>query len=151
MRRGNLQRVGLRKGRKMEVYYYYLDRFLCKAKRLDNREWVIGHLFRSGEKAYLLRGETNGIPNMQEVDTRTLCQCTGRKDKYGNFVWEKDILSGERFVDRGRDGVFLPDKCTVTYSEANSRFDPIGLWQPYYNSIKNYVVIGNIIDNPELQ
>ena len=40
------------------------DRYLFKAKRIDNGEWVQGYLFGIWEKRYILWGMTNDIPNI---------------------------------------------------------------------------------------
>ena len=68
------------------------DRYLYKAKRADNGEWVQGYLFGIWEKRYILWGMTNDIPNMIEVDPTTICQCTGLKDKNGKLIWENDVV-----------------------------------------------------------
>lgn len=89
------------KGEKME------ERYLFKAKRTDNGEWVFGNLitnvfFRLGQSIpYILCpdkaeydcfedfSEGNGI---FEVQPDTICQCTGLKGKDGKLIWENDIV-----------------------------------------------------------
>ena len=144
-----------------------MDRYLYKAKRLDNGEWVQGYYVKGlnmyDKEAYLIfepttifysSGETDG---WSEVDPSTICQCTGLKDKNGKLIWENDILhNGNYFV--------------VKWNESCSRFDivlnkfhniPIGKWEPMicdwktndfkeYRKAVDYEVIGNIFDNPEL-
>lgn len=84
------------------------DRYLCKAKRTDNGEWVEGNLVRSedavdGYKAIIIpitkgymfiiggtRG-TLGFKNWHIVDHSTICQCTGLEDKNSKLVFENDI------------------------------------------------------------
>lgn len=143
------------------------DRYLFKAKRLDNGEWVQGYYVKGlnmyDKEAYLIfepttifysSGETDG---WSEVDPSTICQCTGLKDKNGKLIWENDILhNGNYFV--------------VKWNESCSRFDivlnkfhniPIGKWEPMicdwktndfkeYRKAVDYEVIGNVFDNPEL-
>ena len=64
------------------------DRYLSKAKRIDNGEWIQGYLYDIWEKRYILWGMTNNIPTMIEVDPTTICQCTGLKDENGNLIWQ---------------------------------------------------------------
>lgn len=64
------------------------NRYLFKAKRKDNGEWVQGYLYGIWEKRYILWGMTNDIPDMIEVDPSTICQCTGLKDKNSKLIWE---------------------------------------------------------------
>lgn len=83
------------------------DRYLFKAKRVDNGEWIIGSLiqnpFFKGVRSWIsseqedktrLRSisRTQALWNSIEVDSSTICQCTGVKDKNGKLIWENDIL-----------------------------------------------------------
>jgi uncharacterized phage protein (TIGR01671 family) len=125
------------------------DRFLFRAKRIDNGEWVQGYLYGIWERRYILWGMTNDIPNMVEADPSTICQCTGLKDKNGNLIWENDILSGHI------DDEFPEDetrKRVVWYENGWCTNEP---GCDYYEELddfdsENFEVIGNMIDNPEL-
>lgn len=90
------------------------ERYLFKAKRADNREWVIGNLiqnpFFKGVRSWIsseqedktrLRSisRTQALWNSIEVDSSTICQCTGLKDKNGKLIWENDVV--ELFGHRG--------------------------------------------------
>lgn len=50
-------------------------------KRVDNDEWTEGYLFKIWNRAFLLWGTTNGVPNMIEVKPETVGQYTGLTDK----------------------------------------------------------------------
>lgn len=87
------------------------DRYLFKAKELDDGEWVKGNLIQSCDATdgwetiiipiknsnmftkHIKRGYGNlGFENWYRVDPSTICQCTGLKDKNGKLVWENDIV-----------------------------------------------------------
>lgn len=138
------------------------DRYLFKAKRIDNEEWVQGYLYGIWEKRYILWGMINDIPNMIEVDPSTICRCTGLKDKNGNLIWECDII----LFQRDNDDCPFTNKDTkkrlgkVFYKGFRTTF-AIGMGKNGSGSINDdlwkYVqngnrveVIGNIFDNPEL-
>lgn len=136
------------------------DRYLYKAKRVDNGEWIVGGLVRYGftgkEKYYIVPDYASDLYAI-EIDPNTICQCTGLKDKNGKLIWENDILHNGNYFVVKRNG-----SC--------SRFDivlnkfhniPIGKWEPMicdwktndfkeYRKAVDYEVIGNVFDNPEL-
>ena len=138
------------------------DRYLFKAKRTDNGEWVQGYLYGIWEKKYILWGMTNDIPNMIEVDPTTSCQCTCLKDKNGKLIWEGDII----LFQLDNDDCPFPNKDTkkrlgkVFYKGVRTTF-AIGMGENGSSSINDdlwkYVqngnrveVIGNVFDNAEL-
>lgn len=73
------------------------DRYLFRAKRKDNGEWVFGGLsYCEKNGAYFItkmgKDHISYIGYSQEVDPETICQCTGIKVKNDNLIWENDIL-----------------------------------------------------------
>ena len=150
------------------------DRYLFKAKRIDNGEWVIGNLitnvfFRLGQSIpYILCPdkaeydcfedftEENGI---FEVRPDTICQCTGLKDKNDKLIWENDIVKD----------IFSDTCAPIKYGSYQNCFDStkaehIGFYVDwsgkyakryrkdlcYWINMVNAEIIGNIFDNPEL-
>ena len=140
------------------------DRYLFKAKRADNGEWVIGFHAYIHKKHYiytgqLIHGGLYDVAERFEVDPSTICQCTGLKDKNGKLIWENDIVKD-----------FFSDACApIRYGSYQNCFDSskaehIGFyvdWSGKYT--KNYrkdfgywihmvdtEVIGNVFDDPEL-
>ena len=131
------------------------DRYLFKAKRLDNGEWVEGALF-NGESHCIIGQEIKFSPYTEheckivgyEVDRDTICQCTGLKDKNGKLIWENDIVGYyDKYVGKWRYGL-------VGYGEFNcSCCNGVYGWHFGDEDIreyKGYEVKGNKFDNPEL-
>ena len=123
------------------------NRFLFRGKRIDTGEWVQGYLYGIWERRYILWGMTNDIPDMVEIDPSTICQCTGRKDKNGNLIWENDIAN------------CMEEECcgyiSWNESEAGFYFDVLledGSFEEehIYDYQDCIEVIGNTFDNPDL-
>lgn len=117
---------------------------LFKAKRKDNGKWIEGNYFRHWEKAYILFGTTNYIPNMTEVEPATICQFTGLVDMDGIKIWENDIVKFENVYSIPHIGrvryyagakPISDNKYSVDLAECNK---------------EDLKVLGNIFDNTEL-
>lgn len=120
------------------------DRYLFKAKRVDNREWVVGYLYRLSENnpPFIM---LHKYGESYEVDEHTICQCTGLKDKNGNLIWENDIVNTQC------------GKAIVVWGKAEWRIKWIKdtIWRKdlyFWTNDDDWKceVIGNIFDNKEL-
>ena len=139
------------------------DRYLFKAKRADNGEWVTGYYTKS-----IVNGSVFGYIRESIFGTdikimlNTLCQYTGLKDKNGKLIWEGDII----LFQLDNDDCPFPNKDTkkrlgkVFYKGFRTTF-AIGMGENGSSSINDdlwkYVqngnrveVIGNVFDNAEL-
>lgn len=131
------------------------DRYLYRAKRTDNGEWVEGCLLIIDDSEYriatsCLQGDVKELLNVcaYEVDQSTICQCTGLKDKNDKDIYEGDILRKSGYWDvrvEFERGQFCIKGADIVQYLNNT----------IYGSIRNfpvdeYEVIGNIFDNPEL-
>lgn len=112
------------------------DRYLFKAKRIDNGEWGIGFLSIHKTGKCFIRPIGGSASSSVEVEKNTICQCTGLKDRNGKLVWENDI---------------------VKYDWGGTRIDFIEYQPPIFTyskamrwNLQQDEVIGNIFDNPEL-
>ena len=78
------------------------DRYLYRAKRTDNGEWVEGDLVHSVYKINdTCVGKYGSEVGMHQVYESTICQCTGLKDKNGKLIFENDIAKG-KYYDNGK-------------------------------------------------
>ena len=133
------------------------DRYLYRAKRTDNGEWVEGYLYGIWERRYILWGMTNDVPNMVEVDQSTICQCTGLMEKNGNPIFENDIVKyhfGEKYA-RIKYGVYQncfdstkTGHCGfyVDWSDSENKRKDLGYWI----NMVDAEIAGNVFDNHEL-
>ena len=125
------------------------DRYLYRAKQMDNGEWIGGYLYGIWERRYILWGMTNDVPDMVEVDPSTICQCTGLRDKNGKLIWENDILIGHL------DDIFPENATYVMVMWHNNGFcthqDEFDDYEPLDEfDQNNFEVCGNVFNNPEL-
>lgn len=141
------------------------NRYLCRAKRIDNEQWVEGFYFcmthpdgRHTHHFIIPLGADlslgTPIEKIQvEVDPSTICRCTGLKDKNGKLIWEHDIIKCYADTnDLGNDLFFWYEVLWHEnyhcwwLSEINIEEGEY-LHEFYSNDIE---VIGTKFDNPEL-
>lgn len=139
------------------------DRYLFKAKRKDNGEWVEGHLITDEQNkdkcfiGYVFGTNDDGTPHDFDivlVDPVTLCQCTGLRDKNSKLIWENDIVKtkffgkeigiAKNFNDYDEFQIAYYMGCY--YFENKTRKFAFS----YIADIEDLEIIGNIFDNPEL-
>lgn len=138
---------------------------LFHGKRVDNGEWVEGfyvHLLdgkgRESHRIYTGYAETDCgdfYPDWYEVDPDTVGQYTGLTDKNGKRIFEGYVGRYRQTDGAKRNGA--PILCigkvvynTETASYAVDSRDEAGCKYFDYFPIKDFEVIGNIHDNPDL-
>ena len=138
------------------------DRYLFKAKRIDNGEWVEGYLIYSKKDCYIcekpyecmdeyssLNGQSYGFGGFKLVDPSTICQCTGLTDKNGQKIWENDILVAhldENYPeDETYEQVIWHESGFCTMEKNSTDCEPLDGFDTRY-----FAVCGNIFDNAEL-
>lgn len=136
------------------------DRYLFKAKRIDNGEWVQGSLvYDNRDEMYRIiidihysTGTCLTTDNAPKVDASTICQCTGLKDKNGKLIWENDVVRVYGDTDDFGNNLYYfykvvwnKDLCCWWLSDIYTQED-----EYLYICLKGIDVIGNIFDNPEL-
>lgn len=127
------------------------NRFLSRGKRIDNGEWVEGHLITDETDdskcfiGYVIGTDEDGTPHdldVVQVDPSTICRCTGLNDKNGKLIWGNDIVKiNNSKVNTVITFIDFEIICTIPnekYYKHRLEYDT------------EYEVIGNIFDNPEL-
>jgi uncharacterized phage protein (TIGR01671 family) len=128
------------------------DRYLFKAKRVDDGEWVQGCYIYNIDRdcSESLNKFAHRIQPLyahayaEPIDPTTICQCTGLNDKNGKLIWENDII-------RTKVGT-----AKVIWDKSEWRIEWLksDLWRKdlYYWAVEDnqkIEVIGNIFDSPE--
>ena len=165
------------------------DRYLYRAKQCDTGEWVEGNCINDGVTGQVfIHASGNSVNESDkvgeegclrfvafEVDSSTICQCTGLRDKNGKLIFENDVVDflghkGKVVYECGSFGIAYRDYidweeieaniCPITGCDnalcacENDNF--ISLWEIYWNfndeddSVNTVEVIGSAIDNHEL-
>lgn len=134
------------------------DRYLYRAKREDNREQIIGYLYRLSENhpPFIMLCDRYG--ESHEVDESTICKCTGLRDNTrtaefpeGKLIWENDVVAfldtystESGWAEQNCIGKVVWDDETLSLQVTNR------LSAESYEVLEDCRVLGNTIDNPEL-
>lgn len=129
------------------------DRYLYRAKRTDNGEWVEGFLVKKHGLFFIydiINSDTCRQSNY-EVDPSTICQCTGKRDVYGKLIFEHEIVREcySEYTGEVKFGEY--EKGYGWYIEwISERAQFYRTDFLYWQKEVSLEVIGNIFDNPEL-
>lgn len=133
------------------------DRYLFKAKRIANGDWLVGYVVKYGytgrEKYYIVPSYASDLYAI-EIEPSTICQCTGLKDKNGKLIWENDVVkrnfrlysSETKYEEKENKGIVKYDSDFARFGYQCSVFAMLG-GSKKHDTLE---VIGNIFDNPEL-
>lgn len=124
---------------------------LFRGKRVDNGEWEYGQLYsihKGGkyyETAYYILniyGEKRLAKD--QIDTETIGQYTGLKDKNGKKIFENDILD---YWENGKENI--KQRLKVFYENGQFVVDHYAINLLNSRNMSSEI-IGNIFDNPEI-
>ena len=139
------------------------NRYLYRAKRTDNREWIVGNRIDDGVTGQVFIHAAGNTVNESdkvgedgclrfvafEVDPSTICQCTGLKDKNGKLIWENDIMVAHLDDSFPEDTTYARvvwnNNGFCTKEQGSEDISPLDKFDQEY-----FEVCGNIFDNPEL-
>ena len=126
------------------------DRYLFRAKRTDNEEWIEG-LPSCDINGNLTEFEVyRGFANCEiaDVDSETVCQWTGLTDENNRKIFEGDIC--KYYNSEDKDGIAVIREDYAEWRSGTIRQKEIMTPLFYLKCSKEWEVIGNIFDNPEL-
>ena len=135
------------------------DRYLYRAKRIDNGEWVEGYytyypygMDDTKNTKHSIRDTSTNPGKLYFVDPSTICACTALKDKNGKLICENDIVDflGHKGIVKYECGSFgIAYREYIDWEEIESNICPvtgcdnalcacendnyISLWEIYWN------------------
>ena len=133
------------------------DRYLFKAKGVDDGEWVQGCYIYNIDRdcSESLNKFAHRIQPLyahayaEPIDPTTICQCTGLNDKNGKLIWENDIMVAHLDDEYPEDETYIRIlwRGSGFCSKENGSEDiaPIDKFDR-----EHFEVCGNIFDNKDL-
>ena len=139
------------------------DRYLYRAKRTDNGEWVEGNRIDDGVTGKVFIHAVGNSVNESdkvgeegclrfvafEVDPTTICQCTELKDKNGKLIWENDIMVAHLDDSFPEDATYTrvvwDNNGFCTKEQGSEDISPLDKFDQ-----EHFEVCGNIFDNMEM-
>ena len=132
-----------------------MKEILFRGKSIEDNKWVYGDLIREkksfGKICTRIYRTTNNGWELIDVDSKTVGQYTGLKDKNGTKIFENDIVAywDTYSTENGQSeadciGKVVWDDETISFQVTNR------LSAESYEVLDECSVIGNIYDNPEL-
>ena len=127
---------------------------LFKAKRIDDGKWVEGYYQKrygllGNEEHLIFHADSHTVWEYSKIAPKTLCQFTGLCDRYGNKIWENDILMAHLDDDYPEDVTYETVEWNftgwVTHETGSTDREYLDEFDLEY-----FEVVGNIFDNPEL-
>ena len=134
------------------------NRYLYRAKRTDNGEWVEGYLSypyctkKGAESYYFYAKDSLGFYCRCIVSDETICRCTGRTDRDKALVFEHDVVAyldtystENGYAEADCVGEVVWDEETLSFQVTNRL--SAESWEVLDEECK---VLGNTIEHPEL-
>lgn len=123
---------------------------LFRGKRTDNDEWVKGfYCMFNGKKHLIYTGYAevdcgDYYPDAFEIDPSTVGQYTGLTDKYGEKIFEGDIVKRNWLGGIYHYGICYDKGLASFIGQRNAKF------VTFDYDADEFEIIGNVYDNPEL-
>ena len=111
-----------------------------------NNEWIYGSLVIVNDNFHILDGEEDTAHDYNRVDEDTVGQFTGLKDKFGNEIYEGDLLSR----NTGLTYQVYWNNNESGFNMKNTSWADDDCPMNFYNVEGRFEVVGNIHDDSEL-